>query len=259
MRNLKKIIFLFCFYLTVFLISCNSSVKPAMAKIVSSEIINKYKDYDKKPVWVIGRDIINKLNAGEFEDVEEYIDYLVVQKPYTADGTRVLENLYQLVAERLLTSDIFDKWCVKEPAHHSSFIFRGNYYIVQAWKHRGSDLRYTITEEGRRLFAENLLLAEKDFNKAWSMNPADPNSAASMITVCKGLRRYEEEVDTWFKRAIGADSVAYYAYAKKQDFLRPKWGGTQEKDFAFAEYCDKKAPPKSVIHEIMLDYIIEKA
>ena len=247
MRNLKSIILIICCCLPVFMVSC------------SKKTGIKYKYYDNKPVWAIGGEFIKKLNTGEFEDLENYINLLAARKSYTVDGTRVLEYLYQYVGKRIHDSDMLDKWCAKEPSHYSAFIFRGNYYIVQAWKHRGSDLGYTVTEEGRRLFTENLLLAEKDFNKAYSMNPADPNSAASMITVYKGLRRYEEEMDTWFKRAIEADPVAYYAYAKKQDFLRPKWGGTKEKDFAFAEYCDKNAPPKSVVHEIMLDYLMEKA
>jgi tetratricopeptide (TPR) repeat protein len=212
---------------------------------------------DNKPVWVIGRDIINKINAGEFEDVEKNIDLLVTQKPYTVDGTRVLEKLYPFVAERLQSSDMLDRWCSQDPSHHSSFIFRGNYYLDQAWKHRGTGFGYTITQEGRQKFNEYLELAKKDFEKAYSMNPDDPNSAASMIRVCTGLNMDEGDMETWFKRAIKADPVSYAAYASKQNYLRPKWHGTPEKDRAFADYCYKKAPKKSVIHEIMLDYIIE--
>lgn len=261
MQNMKNIVLILCLCLSVFMVSCSNTKKnPGKAEdIFSEKSILKNKDYDKKPMRAIGYDIINKLNAGEFVDIEKYMDHLVSEKPYTINGTRVLEELYQFVGERIYSSDTLDKWCAKKPSHHSAFIFRGNYYISLAWKHRGGGLGHTVIEEGRRLFYENLLLAEKDFNKAWSMNPADPNSAASMLTVYNGLRRSGEKMDTWFKRAIAADPVTYSAYANKQNYLRPKWNGSQEKNLAFAEYCSKNAPPKSVVHEIMLDYLLEKA
>ena len=100
-------------------------------------------------------------------------------------------------------------------------------------------------------------LPKNDLEKAYSINPEDPNSAASMINVCLWISGSEEEKESWFKKAIEADPVSYSAYANKQNYLRPKWGGTKEKDRTFAEQCFVKAPPKSIIHEIMLDYVIE--
>jgi tetratricopeptide (TPR) repeat protein len=217
-----------------------------------------YSKEENRPVWVIGKDIINKINAGEFEDVEKYMGQLVTQKLYTVDGTRVLEEIYTFVGDRLENSEMLDKWCAKEPSHHSSFILRGNYYINLGWKYRGTGFGYTVTEEGRKKLNEYLELAKKDFAKAYSMNPADPNSASSMIRVCTGLNMGKEDMETWFKRAIEADPASYAAYARKQNYLRPKWHGTPEKDKAFADYCYNNAPEKSVVHEIMLDYIIEE-
>ncbi len=263
MRSMKCIMLILCFTVSVFIISCinpnNVDTKIITSKSISDEIINKYKDSDKKPVWIIGNEIIKKINAGEFTDVEEYIDYLVAQKPYSADGTRILEDLYRFVGDRINSRDMFDKWCTKEPTHHSAFIFRGNYFIELAWKHRGTGRGYTVTKEGKELFKKNLKLAEKDLKKAWSINSADPNSAASILTVYKGLLYKETTKNAWFKKAVEADPAAYTAYAKKQDYLRPKWRGSRKKDYDFAQYCDKNAPPKSIIHEIMLDYIMEKA
>ena len=217
----------------------------------------EYFEISKKPVWVIGNDIIQRLNAGEFKDIEEYIDYLVAEKPYTVNGTRVLEELYWFVGKRVVNSDMLDKWCAKEPSHHSAFIFRGRYYIKEAWIARGHGFAYSVTQDGWKKFRENLELAKNDLEKAYAMNPDDPNSAAFMIRVCLGLSRSEDEKESWFKRAVAADPVAYHAYAQKQNYVRPKWGGTKEKDRAFAEQCYENAPSKSIIHEIMLDYIIE--
>ncbi|MBN1907559.1 MAG: DUF3471 domain-containing protein [Deltaproteobacteria bacterium] len=261
MKNMKSIVLIFCLVLFLFMISCtNTNIDTGKAEhVFNKESISKFKDYDKRPVWTTGNDIINKLDAGKFTDIEKYIDYLVSEKPYSVNGTRLLEELYQYVAQKSFNIDMLDKWCTKEPPHHSAFIFRGNYYINLAWTHRGGGLGHTVSEDGLRHFYENLLLAEKDFNKAWSMNPADPNSAASMPIVCTGLRRTIDEMDIWFNRAVTADPVTYSAYANKQNHIRPKWNGSKEKDLAFAEYCYNNAPAKSVIHEIMLDYHIEKA
>lgn len=240
MRNLKSIILIFCICLPFLIFSC------------------RYKDYDKKPVWEIGRYVIDEINSGEFTDIEKYIDHLVKEKPSTVNGKRILEELYQFVAERLSRRDMLDKWCSKEAPHHSSFIFRGVYYTVEAWKARGRGFSYTVTPEGRQKFYEYLELAEKDFEKAYSINPLDPNSSAFMIRVCMGISRSEFDMDIWFRRAIEADPASYNAYVKKTTYLRPKWHGTPEKDLAFSEYCYENAPPESIVHEIMLDYIIEK-
>jgi tetratricopeptide (TPR) repeat protein len=261
MQNIKNVILIISLCFTLFLFSCEKPVSDAekAEQVFGKEIINKYKDYDKKPVWAISRDIIDKLKSGEYDEIEEYIDYLVVRKPYTINGTRVLEDVYQFVSNRLYSSDLLDKWCAKTPSHHSSFIFRGYYFVSEAWRTRGSGFSYTVSDEGWNGFRENLKLAEKDLEKAHSINPEDPNSAAFMITVYMGQTRDEEEVDIWFNRAIKADPIGNNAYIRKQTYLEPKWHGTEKKYKKFAEYCYKKAPRNSVIHEGMLDFIIENS
>ena len=259
MKNMKNIV-LIIFLCLSFLILSGSNISnntDNTGYLPSGEPFHINKDYNKKPVQVIGNDIINKLDNGEFEDIEKYIDYLVSEKPYSVNGTRLLEELYGYVAQNSFNIDMLNKWCAKEPSHHSAFIFRGNYYITVAWMHRGGGLGGGVTEDGYRNLYKYLWLAEKDLNRAWSMNPADPNSAASMPTVCTGLRRPLKEMDAWFKKAVTADPVTYSSYANKQNHIRSKWNGSQERDFAFAEDCYYNAPPKSVIHEIMLDYHIE--
>lgn len=259
MQNIKNVILVISLCFSLFLNSCGNSLmdveKPK--QVIGNEITNKYKDYDKKPVWAISRDIINKLQSGEYAEIEEYIDYLIVSKPYTINGTRVLEDVYQFVSNRIYRSDLLDKWCAKTPSHHSSFIFRGYYYVSEAWRNRGSGLAYTVSDEGWEAFRKNLILAEKDLEKAYSMNPDDPNSAAFMITVCMGQARDEEEMNIWFYRAIKADPIGNNAYIRKHTFLEPKWHGTEKKYKKFAEYCYKKTQRNGVIHEGMLDYIIE--
>ncbi len=256
--NVMWVIFL-CF--SLFLFSCEKPVSDAekAEQVFGKEIINKYRVYDKKPAWAISRDIINKLESGKYTEIEEYIDYLVVRKPYTIDGTRVLEDVYQFVSNRLYSSDLLDKWCAKTPSHHSSYIFRGYYYVSEAWRIRGSGFSYTVSDEGWNGFRENLKLAEKDLEKAYSMNPEDPNSAAFMITVYMGLTQEEEEMNIWFNRAIKADPIGNNAYTRKLNFLEPKWRGTEKEYRKFAEYCYKKTPKNSIIHESMLSYIMEKS
>ncbi len=252
----KPSLIILCLITAIAVTSCGTGLKLSFKDTVSP-VNRDYIEISKKPVWVIGNEIINKINTDKFKDIEKYVDHLVKEKPYTADGTRVLERLYPFAAERLDSSDNLDKWCEDENPHQASFILRGIYYIYEAWKHRGHGPGYTVTVESLQKFREYLILAKNDLEKAYDINPEDPNSAASMLSVCRGLDLGEIEMETWFERAVEADPVTYKAYAQKQDFIRPKWYGTEEKDKAFAEYCYNSAPSESVIHEIMLDYIIE--
>ena len=50
----------------------------------------------------------------------------------------------------------------------------GCYYRNLAWHHRGGGWASSVTDEGGRLFQENLTIAEKHFTKAWEINPKLP-------------------------------------------------------------------------------------
>ena len=53
---------------------------------VLSSYSSQFKYYDGKTVKYISNDIFTKIKAGNFKEVEGYIDYLVKEKPWGKKG-----------------------------------------------------------------------------------------------------------------------------------------------------------------------------
>lgn len=78
----------------------------------TSRLTHGYIAYEGKPVRVIGNDIINKIQAGKYDEIEDYMDYLIEKKPYSMDGTRILEDIFAHVSARLSFKGIsLDDYC----------------------------------------------------------------------------------------------------------------------------------------------------
>ena len=225
--------------------------------LFSNICMKRYKKYEDKPSRIMSNDILNVIKAEQYEEAEEYFNYLVEKKPYSMNGVRLLEEVYVELASVKNIIEHLNTWCSKSPPHQSAFILRGLYHTNNAWLARGGGYAYTVSDEGWLLFKSRLELAKEDLEKAYSLNPDDPNSASSMIPVLMGLRYEEEEMATWFQRAIKSDPVTYKPYYKKLQFLNPKWRGTVEKHIQFAEHCYHNSPRKSIVYKIMFDCLIE--
>jgi hypothetical protein len=116
-------------------------------------------------------------------------------------------------------------------------LLRGNEAILRAWDARGSDYADQVTEEGRRIFGEQLRVARKELTRAWALDPSEPMIAEKMITVCMGLSLPREEMETWFQR--GQSAHAYYPSLcrAKSLYLSPIWLGTLDEQLAFSREC----------------------
>jgi len=225
----------------------------------SCGFFNQYKEYDDKSIQYIVDDLINKINQSEYGYVEDYIDYLVDKQISSYNGTRLLEELYDTVGRKRDIQESLDAWCSKEDAHYSAFVFRGWFMVHHAWRARGSGVARTISDKGWEGFYERLKHAREDLEKAYAMNPSDPNSASAMITVCMGLREDEHTMDAWFQKAMDADPVSFFPYLCKFTFLDPKWRGTHAKQDQFVRHCLQDSPKNSTAYTIMVHYIEEMA
>ncbi len=202
----------------------------------------------------IVRDILVQLNKKEYSSVNDLISFLVIGKPMSDEGMRLLEEVYSILLKRG-DEKLFDVWCKSAAPSHAAYMLRGRVYLGKAMDIRGDDWGYTISAEQRRLMRENYDKAHKDLVKAYEMNPADPVSPAKMITVCIGKGLPEQVMESWFAKSIAADPIALSAYEGKFAYLKPIWHGSQEKLKAYAEDCFQNAPPGSSVYSIMLRYI----
>jgi tetratricopeptide (TPR) repeat protein len=218
-----------------------------------------YSDYDKRLADDLGKELMAKIEKGEYEEVGDYLNHLVKAKPYSNNGYRLLEEIYEYLSERRGKKDLWDAWCGHKEACHSAFIVRGGYHIKEAWRARGGDVARTVSDAWYILFMDELILAREDLNTAHRLNPKDPNSAALMIGVYMGLKMEEEEMEEWFQAAVKADPQSVFPYLYKLTFLSPKWRGSNEKFLGFADECAQNSPGGAVSYAVLHAYLREGA
>jgi hypothetical protein len=116
-------------------------------------------------------------------------------------------------------------------------MLRGNEAILRAWDARGSGYASTVTEEGARVFGEQLKIAQKELTRAWKLDPSEPMIAEKMITVCMGLSLPRDEMEAWFQRGQSAHANYPALCTAKALYLSPIWIGSRDEQLAFSREC----------------------
>jgi hypothetical protein len=113
--------------------------------------------------------------------------------------------------------------------------FEGNVEVSRAWGDRGwASSRADKAEEA---FAEHLSKAEQALEKAWQMNPKNPQTAYLMMRVELGQGQGLSRMELWFNRAMSLQPNYYDAAKLMSLYLEPRWYGSEEKSLAFARAC----------------------
>lgn len=218
----------------------------------TSVIINNYQNNPRD----IAEALAAELKERNFDFVNKYFSKLVAEKPITKDGYSLIAFLYGYLPD-MLDEGTMMSWCNPKVASQAAYIVRGYWYVDKAWEARGTDWGYTVSAEREDIKADYINLAQFDFELAYKMDPSDPYSSAGMITICTAKGFPKEVMEMWFQRAVKADPSCVYAYARKLNFLRPVWYGSQREMKEFAQYCYENSPPGSTVYKIMLHYIFD--
>jgi hypothetical protein len=121
----------------------------------------------------------------------------------------------------------------------SSFaqLAKGRAYLTYGWKARGTGYADTVSDQGRMLLAERLDTAAKALEKAWELNPHDPDICLEMIRVILGQGTERERMETWFKRGMKSNPASWNICYAKLEYLRPRWYGTVPNMIDFGWQC----------------------
>lgn len=95
----------------------------------------------------------------------------------------------------------------------------------RAWAARGVGFANTVTEEGWRVYGEEIAKVLSLLEKAYLMRPDLPQSTELALSTCLGNR---PQMALWLKRARASRADYCNAYACYLWGLRPRWGGTAE-------------------------------
>jgi hypothetical protein len=123
------------------------------------------------------------------------------------------------------------------PDNYLPWYLKGSHYVDLAWNARGGGYADTVTKEGAAGFETNLVVAREALEHAWKLNPTEPNIPAQMMSVVLGQGSDRKEMEQWFERTMKLDPNCYSACCSKEQFLEPKWYGTDEEAVAFGREC----------------------
>lgn len=113
---------------------------------------------------------------------------------------------------------------------------RGKYHDLLGWRARGSGYAKTVTQDGWRIFKDEMSNARDYYTRAHQIHPEFPEAATRMIRVRMASRGPTSERE-WFDLAVNAQFDYMPAYSKYLWALRPRWGGSHKKMLKFGLAC----------------------
>ncbi len=116
-----------------------------------------------------------------------------------------------------------------------TLMLRGGVDYKNAWKMRCLCHVNSVTTEELKDFKEGTAMARKAFEEAWRLHPELPNASTMMIEVCGCTGG--EDMRLWFDRAVAVEIDRPQPYISYIKYSCPRWGGSVEKLFDFAESC----------------------
>lgn len=132
-----------------------------------------------------------------------------------------------------LEAVLLEKW----PKESFVYLLQGTARISAAWKSRGGGYSDKVTEEGWKGFSSNLAQAAELLEKAWKLDPTNPEIATEMMRVERGEGKGRERLDLWFNRAMTLNTNLYAACESKLVYLEPKWFGSPQEMLVFGREC----------------------
>lgn len=217
---------------------------------------NKFKQFDSLSDYEVSEKLILDLENGNYQFVESYFDFLLSSKKRNKNGEKKLDYIYNKIAERNKGNEnsLFTKWC-ENSSHYSAYTVKGHFYIIDGWRDRGTNFAKDTSAEQFRLFHEKLAIAKQALDEAYKRNTKDINIHYGMMKICRGLGLSDQELESWYTRALSIDPSSYNIYKEKLNNLLPKWGGSWEEAYNYSSSLLKKSPKGSLAYLTYLEFM----
>ncbi|HEX8522623.1 MAG TPA: hypothetical protein VF669_10235 [Tepidisphaeraceae bacterium] len=166
--------------------------------------------------WAKYRDsVLAILSTWQFQDVDRRIFWTFISGYLEKDPIDRQKDLIDS-AHELKNAD---PWLLG--------MITGRYRIHNGWEARGTGVAGTVTQDGWRVFYQELEKARDEFTAAWKLRPDYPEAAADMITVAMAVGPHiGEDQRKWFDRAVAAQPDYQSIYDQYFNALLPRWGGS---------------------------------
>jgi tetratricopeptide (TPR) repeat protein len=247
-RTISIILF---FFATTTICSCSDREKHAKVHEHEKEIKIDYFDCDApktKSINGIEYTLIDKYvklvpvlyKEKDFKRIEHHISQLLSAKDENSENE--LYCLYKRLGHVTdskhiqLMQDVLNEWCILSESH-IPWIVNGIFNINVGWKIRGVGWASTVSKKSMEQFHEYLELAKNDLERAYSLNPNDPNSSCHLLTVAIALGKPIKEIEEIYQKGLTTNPHHFGLHSKMLACLTPKWGGSYQAMMDFADHC----------------------
>jgi len=202
------------------------------------------------------------IRTGQFQKVEACLAQLINEKTKTRQGylyaESVIRQAFKFDGNKEEMMPKFEQW-IQQTQSSLAYTFRGIYYYQCAANARGGGWASTVTPEAWKRTQEYLILAAQDLDAAIKLDDSNPVPYSAMMLILLMIGGNEEMMEAYFQRAIAYDPDYMQAYDTKLTNLMPKWGGSEQKMFAFARTSIKHADKTSAMPVLLAMAHEEKA
>ncbi|HTF81883.1 MAG TPA: hypothetical protein VL947_09165 [Cytophagales bacterium] len=179
------------------------------------------------------QEFVQLLKSGDYQGLERLYRNLDWAERSLIMRSIVLEEDY---------SKAFKKWHEKTETALSTLVW-GTHHVFMAWQARSSKRASEVTDQQFVGFLTLLEQADTILNRSIALNPRDPEPYAQLIRVHMGLSSELELLESYFAQAIQLCPDHLSAHMHMVAAYNPKWLGSLELMYDFAEKAAAKNSP----------------
>ncbi|MBF0545279.1 MAG: tetratricopeptide repeat protein [Candidatus Riflebacteria bacterium] len=189
------------------------------------------------------------LRNKDFQKLEEIFSTIAAKKNKDTNGFRESFKLRGLSFSPknihpnafLYYKSLLNEWQEKFPSSPYAQASNGFFFLEAAWKKV-----YYLGMEGHgwgfegdewREYKDFLLLARYYLEKAVEYGFNDPIIFADLMMIATNLGLNRQALDHYYESALKADPTEFLPYARKLEYLKPRWHGSIPEMLTYARTC----------------------
>jgi len=249
-----------------------AALSPVHAEPVISPIAAEARELSKETLPDFRRDIVQRIEAGDFELLDEVHELFRDGTEFFPNGQPKLFAFYNALVVRVDDGDLVSgaaadalrferiadmkEWLAAYPDSVAARTSLASEQSDQAWRMRGNTMAHDVTEHQWRAFYAVMQEAIASLNEVSHPDPHTYNLSISAAT-STGMPR--ETQDALFAEARARFPTYPYIYSARAMALLPKWGGAPGEDCELAKSLGTSTNQADKMnYSIVVEAMVEK-
>ncbi len=137
-------------------------------------------------------------------------------------------------------------------------VLKANYWLRDADAASGEGFAFALPTSRMKSYLERLNIAQGILHKTYLAHPEQTGIPSLMMIVATSLHKPRAEMELWFQRGLKLTADPYPYYVGKARYLDPKWNGTADGQWAFAEECADQGDWAQKIPLVVLTFVNDR-